>query len=197
MLMAGCHGEEPAPVLSLFRSFPRIARLAARHGVNVVIYPLVNPWGFDRNHRYNRHGLNCNRHWMHTKGRRAEEVRAIMADCKTYRPKVFASLHEDDDTRDAFYLFSFGNRLYEKRLLETGKRYFPLLADGVYGDDDDERIVNGVCYDEHDGSAEDFMSHQGCTFTCCTETTSHALLSKRIRCYESLIPELIREVRND
>ncbi len=192
MLMAGCHGEEPASVLALFKRYKVLAESARRYGVSLVVYPLVNPWGFDRNYRYNRHGLNCNRNWVHDHGRKSGEVKTLMNDMRQYRPTVFASLHEDDDVWNAFYLFSFGDRRFEKPILAVGKKFFPILPDDSYGDSGSETILSGVCYDNHDHTAEDYMAHRGCIFTCCTETTSHAPLLKRVRCYEMLLPELVR-----
>lgn len=60
VLMAGCHGEEPAPTLSIFKNYKLISNTAKKYHVNLVIYPLVNPWGFDRNKRLNKKSLNCN-----------------------------------------------------------------------------------------------------------------------------------------
>jgi len=57
MIMAGCHGEEPAPPLAFFKNYQRIAEAAETHRVNLVLYPLVNPWGFSRNKRLNRLGF--------------------------------------------------------------------------------------------------------------------------------------------
>ena len=57
MIMAGCHGEEPAQPLAFFKNYQRIAEAAETHRVNLVLYPLVNPWGFSRNKRLNRLGF--------------------------------------------------------------------------------------------------------------------------------------------
>jgi hypothetical protein len=191
MLMAGCHGEEPASPLAFFKNYKRISECAEKHRVNLVIYPLVNPWGFDRNKRRNREGLGCNDNWVHqVKGERiAEEVKAISRDLKKYQPAIFASLHEEDGSRE-FYLFSFGDRKYEKPLFQAVAKHFSIRPDGKY--EDGKLIVkNGAVYDQHDDSAEDFLSHRGCKFTCCTETPSCWPLPLRIKCNTDLILRLI------
>lgn len=189
MIMAGCHGEEPAPPLAIFTRYRRIAKAAEKHRVNLVVYPLVNPWGFERNARLNREGLNCNSQWIHRNGERvANEVTVISRDLRRRKPFLFASLHEDDDVQEEFSLFSFGERAYERPLLKVGETYFPILRDGEY---DGVCVKGGVAYDHHDGSAEDMLFHRGCAFSCCTETPSRQPLPTRVRCNTDVILKLI------
>lgn len=189
MIMAGCHGEEPAPSLSIFKNYKLISEIAKKRRVNLIIYPLVNPWGFDRNERLNHEGLNCNSNWIHKEDRRiAGEVKIISKDIKKFKPLIFASIHEDDKTKKEFYIFSFGDRKYENPLIKVGAKYFPILQDAKYGDIE---VKSGIVYKHHDGSAEDFMFHRGSKFSCCTETPSFQSLPKRINCNTSLILRLI------
>ncbi len=189
IIMAGCHGEEPAPSLAIFKNYKLISEIAQKNNINLVIYPLVNPWGFNRNKRLNHKSLNCNNNWVHEEDEQiAEEVKIISKDIKKFKPSIFASIHEDDETKKEFYIFSFGDRKYEKTLIKIGGKYFPILQDGKYGDIE---VKSGVVYDNHDGSAEDFMLHRGCIFSCCTETPSFQLLSKRIKCNTDIILKLI------
>ena len=188
VIMAGCHGEEPMPSLSIFKNYKLISETAKKHRVNLVIYPLVNPWGFDRNKRLNRKGLNCNSNWIHReKGAVADEVKIISKDIKKLKPLIFANMHEDAEKN--FYIFSFGDRGYENHLIDVGKKYFPILQDGKYGA---LEVKNGVVFNHHDGSAEDFMFHCGCKFSCCTETPSSRSSIKRIKCNRDLILRLIK-----
>ena len=187
--MAGCHGEEPAPPLAIFKNYKIISEIAKKQRVNLIIYPLVNPWGFDRNKRLNQNGLNCNSNWIHKEDKRiADEVKIISKDIKKFKPLIFVSIHEDDDTKKNFISLPFGDRKYENPLIEVGTEYFPILQDGKY---DDIKVKRGVVYNRHDGSAEDFMSYRGCKFSCCTETPSRQPLSSRIRCNTDLILKLI------
>lgn len=185
MIMAGCHGEEPAPSLAIFENYELFSEVAKKSKVNLVFYPLVNPWGFDRNKRLNRKGLNCNSDWIHKENKIiASEVETVAKDVKNYTPFIFANIHEDDETEKEFYFFSFGDRKFENALVKVGEKYFSILKDGKH---DDIVVENGVVYNHHDGSAEDFMFHRGCKFSCCTETPSSQLLSKRIKCNTDLI----------
>ncbi|MFH0940155.1 MAG: DUF2817 domain-containing protein, partial [Planctomycetota bacterium] len=99
VIMAGCHGEEPAPPLAIFKNYQHISKTAEKHRVNLIIYPLVNPWGFSRNKRFNHQGLSCNTNWIHPDGAApAKEIAMIKDDLKKYKPRVFLSMHEDSET---------------------------------------------------------------------------------------------------
>jgi hypothetical protein len=41
MIIAGTHGDEPAPVLAAIRSLPHLAAL--RESLNFIVYPCLNP----------------------------------------------------------------------------------------------------------------------------------------------------------
>ena len=190
MIMAGCHGEEPAPPLAIFKNYRQIAEAANKYRVNLVIYPLVNPWGFSRNKRFNRDSLSCNTNWIHTdKVRPAKEIGVIKKDIKKHKPNTFISMHEDSETKDCFYFYSFGDRKYEKYIVQAGKKHFPILKNGSFGD---LNVKNGAVYEFHDGTAEDFMSHRECVFSCCTETPLLQPISRRIKCNTDWILELIK-----
>ncbi len=194
IIMAGVHGEELAPPLTLFKYYADFYKKALRFKVNLVIYPLVNPWGFNRDKRCTKENLNCADNWVHKKeGDTARNVRLLREELKddTKSSKediVFIDLHEDIDTKNSFFLYSFGERIYEKPLLRVAKKYFPIAHDNSL-----EGLKRGVIYEEHDGSAEDFMSHQkGVVFSCCTETPLHGPLSLRIACNKAIIETIIR-----
>ena len=193
IIMAGCHGEEPAPSLAIFKNFKLFSKAANKSKVNLVFYPLVNPWGFDRNKRLNRKNVDCNDNWIHEeKEDAAGEIKVIAKDIKKYTPSIFANLHEDDETEREFYIFSFGDKRYEKPLIKVGRQHFPILKDGEY---DDIEVKNGVVYNHYDGSAEDFMFHHGCKFSCCTETPSAQSLPIRVRCNSDLILKFIESLK--
>jgi hypothetical protein len=104
-LSAGIHGDEPAPVEGLlqwaeesFRSNPSIADIA--HW-NWMIFPWLNPWGLERNIRFDALGLDLNRHYN---ARKVPQITAQLALMRGHRYDVAVSLHEDYDAR-GFYLY--------------------------------------------------------------------------------------------
>ena len=53
LIRAGIHGDEVAGPLTLIRYFNRIFDYAHKRGVNLIVYPLGNPSGYDARQRYN------------------------------------------------------------------------------------------------------------------------------------------------
>lgn len=53
LIRAGIHGDEVAGPLTIIRYFNRIFDYAHKRGVNLIVYPLGNPSGYDTRQRYN------------------------------------------------------------------------------------------------------------------------------------------------
>ena len=53
LIRAGIHGDEVAGPLTIIRYFNRIFDYAHKCGVNLIVYPLGNPSGYDARQRYN------------------------------------------------------------------------------------------------------------------------------------------------
>jgi len=190
IIMAGCHGEEIAPVLALFKYYQEIYNQALKSKINLIIYPLVNPWGFARKKRLNRKGLNCNKNWVHkTKSKVAVEIKAIKNDLKKVKPKIFITLHEDKSA-DKFYLYYYGQAKYKNLILKIGTKFFNLLN----GKNSDKYFIkNGNISNVHDTSAEYYMSHKkSIAFSCCTETPSKQLMRLRLKCNKEIIINIIK-----
>lgn len=96
---AGIHGDEPAPVEALIRwAEENKARLGAW---NLTIFPCLNPWGLERNIRFDAEGRDLNRCYN---SRKLSRITAQLAVMKGRRFDIAASLHEDYDAR-GFYLY--------------------------------------------------------------------------------------------
>lgn len=100
LLSAGIHGEEPAgveAVLSFLESPPPDwLRL------NWVVWPCINPYGWERNQRRSRQGLDINRQF---RGRtRSDHARLIKQRVAHRRFAVSLEFHEDVDA-EGYYLY--------------------------------------------------------------------------------------------
>jgi len=194
IIMAGCHGEEPAPVLTIFNYYREIFEKAMELKVNLVIYPLINPWGFDRNKRFNKDGLSCNSNWTNLATEpTVSEIEIVKKDLITYKPNVFISLHEDDESPNQFYVYTQKPSRYETMLVATGAQFFPIKRNGNYYDD---KVENGIIKDYDEGTAEDLMEKKGCQFSYVTETPSSESLEQRIMCNLEIIKTAIKITYN-
>lgn len=98
-LSAGIHGDEPAPVEGLIRWAEEAPEELGRR--NWIIFPCLNPWGLERNIRFDAEGRDLNRCFNL---RRVPQITAQLAVMKGRRFDVAACLHEDYDAR-GFYLY--------------------------------------------------------------------------------------------
>ncbi len=151
LITSGFHGEEFNGPISLLKILPRLARRARDRGVNLLVYPCVNPSGFDARQRYNISGEEQNNDflryevkkgvWAGTlkKGEKflryklvaspAREARLLRADLRRagllgrQKPSAVLDIHQDDDLeRGDFYAYIFDQpEIYEKIMRRLDK----------------------------------------------------------------------------
>lgn len=126
-LFAGIHGDEPAGCDALVRL---AAGLAADDtlisGYELFIYPVINPFGYERGIRANHAGLDLNREfWKNSKQR---EVQAIEAELRAHQFAGIITLHADD-TCEGVYGYAHGRTLNEALLvpaLQAAGEFLPI-----------------------------------------------------------------------
>lgn len=115
-LSAGIHGEEPGSVGGLLRWLEGPAA-SWLDRFEFVLFPCLNPWGYERGKRENRAGLDLNRQF-----RRPEEplVGLVRTALAQRRFAICLDLHEDCDYFN-FYLYELrrdppwvGERIVER-----------------------------------------------------------------------------------
>lgn len=104
LLAAGVHGNEPSGVEALLRF---AAELSANPGLYptlaVDILPVVNPWGWSRDLRYNAKGRDINRDFA---SRRTREARAVRAFVRSRGPyALFLDLHES--RKGGYFIYQY------------------------------------------------------------------------------------------
>jgi hypothetical protein len=100
-LSAGIHGDEPAPVEALIMW---AAISLGKRGLcawNWMIFPCLNPWGLERNIRFDSEGRDLNRCYHSAK---VPQITAQLRRMKRREFNVAVTLHEDYDAR-GFYLY--------------------------------------------------------------------------------------------
>jgi hypothetical protein len=182
-ILAGIHGEEPAGPNALAASAGEVARLA-RKGIPIVMLPLLNPLGYQRNWRYpdaERYSASApgasvgdSEHLLPDdsgRPRRAEPAcrqSGLLAGrlldlARAYPPVLTLNLHEDN-LLEKGYIYSQGGLGAEDpaalSIVELFvSRGFPLLLEGTtrFG----EAVRGGVVSAVKDGSIDELL---GSTF---------------------------------
>jgi hypothetical protein len=98
-LSAGIHGDEPAGPMAVTRLLETSPAWFRRH--SWVIFPCLNPWGYEHGVRRNARDLDLNRLWRE---KREPEIRAVRRTIHGMQFELAYLMHEDYDAR-GFYLY--------------------------------------------------------------------------------------------
>jgi len=105
LLTAGVHGNEPAGVESAVRLVERLASDPHHFKVcTLEIIPVVNPWGWSHDIRFNQQGIDVNRDFAAFV---SQEARIMNNYLQNHQYHLIIDLHEDPDAR-GFYMYQYG-----------------------------------------------------------------------------------------
>lgn len=108
-MFAGVHGDEPAGCAALVRFLAGIVAERERaSGYELIVYPVVNPTGYEDATRCNRAGKDLNREFWH--GSSQPEVQLIEHELRARAFAGVITLHADD-TCEGHYGYSHGRAL--------------------------------------------------------------------------------------
>ena len=103
-LSGGIHGNEPAGVETLALFIESLARDPALYGnVSFEIVPLINPWGWAHDVRFNRDGIDINRDLA---PQRSQEAHIMAGYLKQDRYGLMIDHHEDP-AASGFYMYQY------------------------------------------------------------------------------------------
>ncbi len=182
---AGIHGDELAGPLAVLKWLKEYDSLSVR----VLVLPILNPFGFDKNIRYNSRQQDINRKFCDPL---VAEAKSIYELIKSYNVSFFCSLHEWKGT-DGFYMYaSDKNEKYYEIPKLTGFKLFEHQK--VNG----EVVDQGVIWHPIEGYHN---IHNRCTLEnkmymddvdyICTETPSYAKLEDRVLAQSNIINYLL------
>jgi hypothetical protein len=104
LVNAGIHGNEPAGVEFAIRLVEDLSHHPERYPrYPVYIIPLVNPWGWCHDIRFNRDGIDINRDLVSLKSQEGAIIRNYIQE-KSFL--LMLDLHEDPSAR-GFYLYQY------------------------------------------------------------------------------------------
>lgn len=196
LVTAGFHGDEQAGPVTLGAHLEEIVTLARARDVSLVIYPCVNPSGFDAYTRYNRLGERPNNDalryeladgrvvgelaagaaFVRTHPHRGGpvETRALVTDLLTLPPpRAALDLHQDPYiTGPLTYAYYFGDPSPYRALMAESAAHMAVARDrdvdvGVHTDADGLVVL-------HDGSVTDYFWRLGVPYAAVLETTTDA-----------------------
>jgi predicted deacylase len=141
-IVAGIHGNEIAGPLCILRLIDTMIH-ALPQDFRYIIYPLINPTGFDLRQRFdsNRRDLNAIDS-VTLKSKNYVEVQAFYQDAIQFAPfEAVITLHEDSD-RFRFYMYGLGkkNVPYYHAVCAFAKTFIPPWVHGE---------IDGHTTDEH------------------------------------------------
>lgn len=195
VITSGFHGEEPAGPLTLLEKFEEVVAYARERDVGLLVYPCINPSGFEDGTRYNRSGEKPNNDFLRYetapgvwKGelRTGElflryalydggpkETRAVRGDLEKQqrRPNAALDIHQDRYLKEALtYAYVFGDEQDYAPIVEQASRH-TLVARGMQVDDLNKSSELGLI-EYNDGSVTDYFLRRGVPFTAALETTT-------------------------
>lgn len=129
LINGGIHGDEPAGSMFLMDFIEDLAeKKAVYKGIQFDIIPIVNPWGFSRNLRYNFNGKDINRDFADFE---TQEAAAIRDFIKKNRYDLMIDLHEDPSA-EGVYLYQYGRDTQDtaRKILELFREWgYPIETD--------------------------------------------------------------------
>jgi murein peptide amidase A len=198
LICAGIHGNEPAAVETALQFIEKLSSDENPYSsMSIDILPVVNPWGWSRDVRFNREGLDLNRDFVNFASQEATIIEAYLEDNKY---DLIIDCHEDPDA-SGFYLYQYGNRdqANSRSVIESVRDFdFPI-----------EQDVNMVILKTDDGlidaplwglwymkltrqlSMANFMRLYNSKYVYTVETPTAAPLEKQVEIQLHVLSELI------
>ncbi len=196
VITAGFHGEEPAGPLTLLEYLPKVLEWARARDVGLLVYPCLNPTGFEDGTRYNRAGEKPNndflryevapgvlkgelnkgdtfQRWMLYDGGPAE-TRALRQELeKQPTPNAALDLHQDRYTPGEWtYAYTFGPREVYRPIVEEASKHLRIASHQKV---DEVNVSDDLGLVEYnDGSVTDYYLRRGVPYAAALETTTHA-----------------------
>ncbi|MFZ5470989.1 MAG: M14 family zinc carboxypeptidase [Myxococcota bacterium] len=198
VITAGFHGEEPAGPLTLAHHLSAICAYARRQGVGLLMFPCINPSGFEAGTRYNASGERPNNDFLRYevspgqwKGELVDgepflrwqlfdggpkETKAVRTELERHPvPMAALDLHQDNYLgRPAAYAYVFGDAGHYSPLMKRTSQHAKIAMRWGVDDHHKTDALGMVRY--HDGSITDYFLRRGVPYTAALETTTKTAL---------------------
>lgn len=188
---AGIHGYEIAGPWAVLKFLEKLNVKKLKN--RLIIFPVANPSGFDKNKRRNYLKKNLNGYFCNKK--LIGENKILYESLKKEKVYFFHALHEDIDLKN-FYLYNFEKKPEKvyRDIIKLAKKYFPIETSAkIYND----KAFNGLIINRKDGSFEDKMFRDGTPYSMCTETPGKQPLKKRIDLSVKMMEKVIKFINDN
>jgi hypothetical protein len=175
---AGIHGDEEAGPFAVLKFLQEYEITSKR----VVLFPVVNPYGFDRRVRKNGLRLDLNRRFCDNELEGEAKI-AYQLLCK-FRPCLFVSMHEFYG-KEGYYMYASDRKrkqIYE-RIPRIAAKYFKIFRYRI----NDEPVENGIIWhpeteytEPRNRSTLENRMHTDGVHYICTETPNQASMMRRV-----------------
>jgi hypothetical protein len=193
LVACGFHGEEPAGPWGLLR-FLQAADPANLDAVHLTLLPLVNCTGFAAGSRFNVEGDNPNRGFTGPGAAPSAEGRVLLQHATLLASASrdgLLSCHEDVLT-DCAYVYALERAdapgPLARHLLQANLHHFKQHPDGLV---DGCRVQDGIVFNHHDGSFEDWLFGLGAACAFCVETPGLQAFENRVAAQRDMIAAFI------
>jgi hypothetical protein len=133
LISAAIHGNEPASAEMAARFVEELSESPEKYkDAAIDIVPIVNPWGWVHDIRYNQAGIDINRDFATFNAREANIIKQLLQGTSY---DLMVDLHEDP-TAQGFYLYQYG--LDDKSVCE---KIVATIKDMGYPIEEDVRMV--------------------------------------------------------
>ncbi|MCD4744030.1 MAG: M14 family metallocarboxypeptidase [Desulfobacteraceae bacterium] len=126
LINAAIHGDEPASALSVITLIEILLNHKLKCSFDII--PVINPWGFSQNIRFNKQGIDINRDFASFKSQESKIIKSYITG-KQYN--LMIDLHEDPDSK-GFYIYQYGRpdtKIPEKVVNKIHKMGYPIEQD--------------------------------------------------------------------
>jgi len=118
LINGGVHGNEPAGVECAVELVELLARQPDTFAAAAIdVIPLINPWGWTYDIRFNQAGIDINRDMASFQ---SQETKIITEAIKKKTYDLMLDLHEDPSAQ-GFYLYQYGlaDRIFSEKVIEA------------------------------------------------------------------------------
>ncbi|MDX2187313.1 MAG: M14 family zinc carboxypeptidase [Opitutaceae bacterium] len=192
-VFATLHGDEPAGAHAVCEFVSElVADPTIATGYDLVLYPVCNPYGFEKGTRANWSGLDLNREFW--KGSELPEIRTLETELRAHSFQGIIALHSDD-TCEGVYGYAHGRVINESLLQPALERAAALIPHDARDLIDGFPAAKGILRDCFRGVLSAPPDQRPQPFDLIFETPANHNLESQVDATLSVLHSVLRDYR--